>query len=236
MQEQNLLEMIIKEESWEELIYNIVSYEGLDPWDVDIIELTESFLKYIKEMKTLDFRIPAKVVLVAAILLKLKSEILSPSKTPETEYFPDQTELSDGLDWIREQLSNVDLKPPMQRRVRRKVTLEELVSALKKAMKVKVKKEKVKRKLGRRIRREIGDDKDIELRINKLMGDIDGLLLKLKSDKVEFSKIVEKWEREEIVRNFMPLLHLSQRGKVEAEQKEFFKEIFISKKNSSEKN
>ena len=61
MEEQNLLEMIIKEQSWEELIYNIVSYEGLDPWDIDIIELTNSFLKYIEGMETLDFRIPAKV-------------------------------------------------------------------------------------------------------------------------------------------------------------------------------
>ena len=88
MKEESLLEMILKEESWEELIYNIVSYEGLDPWDVDIIKLADSFLKYIEGMKTLDFRIPAKVVLVAAILLKLKSDILSPMKIEGTEYYP----------------------------------------------------------------------------------------------------------------------------------------------------
>ena len=169
-------------------------------------------------------------VLIAAIVLKLKSEILSPVKTSETEYFPDQTQLSDGLDWIREQLSEVELKSPIQRKVRRKVTLEELVSALQKAMKVKDKKERIKRKLGKRIRREIGDEKDIELRINELMSGIDDLLLKLKTDKVEFSKIVEKWDREEIIKHFMPLLHLSNRGKVDAEQQDFFEEIFISKR------
>lgn len=229
MQEQNLLEMIIKEQSWEELIYNIVSYEGLDPWDVDIIKLTTSFLEYIEKLKTLDFRVPAKVVLVAAILLKLKSEILSPIRGGKTEYFPDDTQLPDGLDWIRQQLSEVNLKPPMQRRVKRKVTLDELVNALTKAMKVKGKKERIKRRLGRRIRREIGEEIDIEIRIKELLFDIDGLLLKLKSDKVEFSKIVDNWEREEIVKHFMPLLHLSNRGKVGTEQEEFFKEIFISK-------
>lgn len=230
MEEQNLLEMIIKEQSWEELIYNIVSYEGLDPWDIDIIKLTNSFLKYIEGLKTLDFRIPAKVVLVAAILLKLKSEVLSPIKVGEEGYFPEEGQLPLELAWIKEEISKMNLKPPMERHVKRKVTLDELVNALKKAMKVKDKKERVKRTLGRRLRREIGEEEDIELRIGKLMSSIDGLLLKLKSKKVEFSKIVEKWERDEIVRHFVPLLHLSSRGKVGTEQEEFFKEIFIRKR------
>jgi len=85
--------------------------------------------------------------------------------------------------------------------------------------------------LGKRIRAEIGEEEDIELRIKTLMSDIDLLLTKLKADKVMFSKIIDKWERDEIVRYFMPLLYLSSRGKVNTEQKEFFKEIFISKRN-----
>lgn len=230
MQEQNLLEMIIKEESWEELIYNIVSYEGLDPWDIDIIKLTDSFIKYIEGLKVLDFRIPAKVVLVAAILLKLKSDILSPLKGVETEYFPESTQLSPDFQQIIEDLKKFKLKPPMERHVKRKVTLDELVDALRKAMKVKGKKERIRRVLGRRIRREIGEEVDVEVRIKELMSEIDNLLMKLKSNKVEFSKIVDKWVREEIVKHFMPLLYLSSRGKVSTEQEEFFKEIYIFKK------
>jgi len=232
MEEQNLLEMIIKEESWEELIYNIVSYEGMDPWDVDIIKLADSFLKYIEGVKTLDFRIPAKVVLVAAILLKLKSEVLSPLKAEEMEYFPASGLTVDEFQQIREELSKLSLKPPIERHVKRKVTLDELIDALNKAMKVEEKKESVKRVLGKRIKAEIGEEEDIEVRINELMSEIDGLLSKLKSEKVEFSKIVENWERDEIVRHFMPLLYLSSRGKVETEQEEFFKEILISKKET----
>ena len=223
--------MIINEESWEELIYNIVSYEGMDPWDVDIIKLADSFLKYIEDFKTLDFRIPAKVVLVAAILLKLKSEGLSPMKVEEMQYFPESGLTVDEFNQIREELSKLSLKLPIERHVKRKVTLDELIDALNKAMKVEVKKERIKRVLGKRIKAEIGEEEDIEVRINDLMSEIDGLLLKLQSDKVEFSKIVEKWERDDIVRHFMPLLYLSSRGKVETDQEEFFKEILISKKN-----
>jgi len=230
MKEQNLLEMILKEESWEELIYNIVSYEGLNPWDIDIIKLTDSFLKYIEGLKNLDFRVPAKVVLVAAILLKLKSDILSPLKVEGTEYYSGGMKMLDEYEQIRLELESMELKPPMERHVKRKVTVDELIDALRKAMKGKQKNEHIRRKLGRRIRAEIGEEEDIELRIKNLMSDIDLLLGKLKADKVMFSKIVSKWERGEIVRYFMPLLYLSSRGKVSAEQKEFFKEILISKR------
>jgi segregation and condensation protein A len=229
MQEQNLLEMIIKEESWEELIYNIVSYEGMNPWDIDIIKLTDSFMKYMEGLRTLDFRIPSKVVLVAAILLKLKADVLSPLKVEETEYFPENAELSPEFQMISQQLEKMSLKPPIERHVKRKVTLEELVDALQKAMRVQDKKEHIKRVLGRRLKGGIVDEVDIEVRINELMSEIDDLLIKLKAEKVEFSKIVEKWERDEIVKHLMPLLYLSSRGKVGTEQEEFFKEIYITK-------
>ena len=232
MQEHNLLQMIIKQQSWENLIRNIVSIEGIDPWNVDLIKLTDSFLKYIENLRILDFRIPAKVVLVAAILLKMKSEILCPSvKAQQTEYSFEDLELMGEYDRIREQLSRLSLQPGIRRKVKRKVTLDELVNALKKAMRVEERRERRKRKLGRRLRREIDlGEEDIEKRINDLMLEIDGLLTKLKAEKVEFSKLVKKWERDSIVRHFLPLLHLSTRGKVATEQEKFFDEIFISKR------
>jgi len=230
MQEQNLLEMIIKEESWENLIYNIISYENLNPWDVDIIKLTTSFLEHIDKIQSLDFRIPAKVVLVAAILLKMKSDLLSPIKNEEMNYLPDGITVAE-FEQINEELSKMTLTPPIERHFKRKVTLDELIDALNKAMKVKEKKETIRRKLGKRIREEIGaDEVDIEIRINELMFEIDSLISKFKSEKIEFSQIVEEWNRDEIVKHFMPLLHLSMRGKVSTEQEDFFKEIFISKK------
>lgn len=228
MEEEDLLKLVIEKQTWEEIIYHIVSFEKIDPWDVNIIKLTNSFLEYIKDLKVLDFRIPAKVVLVAAILLKLKSEVLSTMKERE-EYLPEE-EAIDEFEMIRGQISEIEFRPVVQRHVKRKVTLDELVGALRKAMRVEEKKEETKRVLGRRLRKEIDiEEIDIEERISKLMLSIDSLLMKLKSDKVEFSKILEKWDRDEIVKNFMPLLHLSTRGDVKTEQKKFFDEIFVSK-------
>ncbi len=230
MKEQNLLKLIIEEQSWEDLIYHIVSYEGLNPWDIDIIKLADSFLKYVEKLRVLDFRIPAKVVLVAAILLKIKCETLYPFKKEEEEYFPEEALEDEELRVIKEGLKKLDLRPPIRRIVRRKVTLNELIDALKKAMKVKEKKERVRKRIRRELEENVEEGEDIEMRIRELMSEIDNLLSRLKKKKIGFSKLVKKWERDDIIKNFVPLLHLSFRGDVKTEQQKLFDEIWILKK------
>ncbi len=234
MEEQVLLERIIKQESWEDLIDHIVTMEGLDPWDVDLIKLTNSFLKYIEGMEMLDFRIPAKVVVVAAILLKLKTEIVWPTIRQQlTEYsFEDLQDDLTSYEEIKQRLQQMTLEPGPIRIVKRKVTLDELLGALQKAVKIEERRETKKKKLGRRIGREIDlTEEDIEKRINVLMFEIDSFLVQLGSDKVEFSKLVKIWDRDQIVGTFLPILYLATRGKVSTEQEDFFKEIYISRKD-----
>ncbi|MEM5799171.1 MAG: ScpA family protein [Candidatus Aenigmatarchaeota archaeon] len=228
--EQDLLKTVMESESWEEVIYNIVSIEGLDPWDIDIIKLTDSFLKYIENIKMLDFRIPAKIVFVAAILLKLKTETLFPKQKEEEIVLSEINE--DEFKEIREKLHQIKLTPPLERMPTRTVTLDELLEALRKAMKVKERKEYRRHALGKKMANHINiSEEDIEKRIENLLKEIEDLTKMLKKEKVEFSKLVDKWERNEIVKYFLPLLYLANRGDVTAEQEEFFKEIYISKKN-----
>ena len=229
MNEQDLLKTVIESESWEDVIYNIVSIEGLDPWDIDIAKLADSFLRYIETVKMLDFRIPAKIVFVAAILLKLKVESLFPQEKEEEMVLPEIGE--DELALFKERLEQIKLSPPLERMPSRPVTLDELIEALRKAMKVKERKEYRRHVLGRKIANNINmSEEDIEKRIEKLLKEIEDLCKLLNREKIEFSRLVGKWEREEIVRQFLPLLYLVNRGDVITEQQEFFKEIWVSKK------
>ncbi len=213
------------------MIYQIITLEGINPWEIDIGKLSDSFLKYIEGLKILDFRIPAKVVLLSVLLLKLKAESIFPKQNEQQSFQVDPPSNLDEFMQLRMKLSNLNLSPPMERLPKRAVTLEELVNALRKAMKVEEKKDVRKKTLGRRIVSNINmEEEDIEVRINRLMDDISGFIDKLKENKIEFSKIVETWDREQIVRHFLPLLYLSSRGKVETDQEQFFKEIFISRK------
>lgn len=202
----------------------------MDPWDVDLVKLTDSFLKFIKNIEELDFRIPAKVVFVAAILLRLKSDNLSIFEEEDTDdLLKEQKPFAElGID-----PNLVQLGYPMKRIPKRQVTLDELVTALRKALAVKER--KTERVIVARGQLEnIGtEEEDLTKRSEVMMKEIEDLLAKM--SKVEFSKIVKSWKRDKIVEKFIPLLHLEHDRKIECEQEDYFKEIMIQRCNPSEK-
>lgn len=229
VEEENILQLIIQKESWEEVIYHIVSIENLDPWNIDLVSLTTRFLSYINKIGELDFRIPAKIVFVAVVLLRLKADYLSIFEEEESfeEVAKEKPFVDLGID-----PNLIKLGLPMKRMPKRQITLNELIVALKKALVVREKKVERKRIWRAQLQAGIGEE-DITKRIEEMMNEIDQLMKRMNETKLKFSQIVEKWNREEIVGHFVPLLHLEQSEKVKTEQEDFFKEIFISKKNEN---
>ncbi|MCH7641008.1 segregation/condensation protein A, partial [Patescibacteria group bacterium] len=65
-----------KKADWQVIIYDLIHTEQLDPWDIDIIILTRKYFEKIKEIDDTDFYISSKVLLAAALLLRIKSEFL----------------------------------------------------------------------------------------------------------------------------------------------------------------
>lgn len=222
MEEESILKVIIEKQSWEEIIYHIVSIEKLNPWDIDLIKLTNSFIRFISQVEELDFRIPAKVVFVAGILLRLKADYLTLFEVEEELMEKERPKEEITIPKISE------LGIPLKRIPKRQITLEELIHALRKALAVRERREE------RRLKARVGieaqlSEEDVRRRIEEVMARIDGLLKELGVDKITFEQLVPRWEREEIVRNFVPVLHLDQDKKISTEQEEFFKDIFISK-------
>ena len=76
--EQNIIDMLIQKDdvTWKSMIYDLVKSEQMNPWDIDISLLSKKYLDIVKTLKEMDFRISGKVILAAAILLKLKSKHL----------------------------------------------------------------------------------------------------------------------------------------------------------------
>jgi segregation and condensation protein A len=228
-EEENILQMVIEKESWEEIIYYIVSLEKINPWDVDLVKLTNGFLKFIRGVEELDFRIPAKIVFVAAVLLRLKAEYLSFFEEEEEIFEREQKPFVDlGID-----PDLVELGHPIKRIPKRQVTLDELIHALRKALTVKEKRTERKRVWRAQVQAQISEEEDIIKRTERIMQEVEKLMRKLKKDKLEFRKLVKKWDREKIVEHLTPLLHLEQDKKVICDQEDYFKEIFISKQKLS---
>lgn len=210
--ENKVIQTIILGSDWQEVLTTLVAEEGMDPLSVDLIKLADAFRVYLEKLKTFDFRIPARFILVAAILLRMKAELML-DEEEEKEFKT-----------VHVEPLNIDvpqLLPPITRKPTRKVTLNELVTALNKAFEFQEKKEDKKLRMRRAIERLIEPEEDIEVRIKQIYEEI------VQSKTIKFSQLVPSWKKMEIVQTFLPLLHLATRDMVVCEQEEMFKEIYI---------
>ena len=210
------LEELVSDATWKEMLVELVHKEQLDPWNIDIVDVVDKYIEAIKGMKVMDLRIPANIILAAAILLRLKSEMISLAEEEvEEEYVegvrPDRTV---------EPLSFRLRIPP-----RRKMTLQELIGALEEAMKLKEFKEtNIKAPLPVPLNI---NPVDIEAEINMVYDmvkkNVDG------SKMTTFSILTHGMDTEKALLGiFIPLLFLSHKKKVALIQERFFEEIIIA--------
>ncbi len=209
--------------SWEYLIIDVVKEEGIDPWNIDISRLSKGYLERVKKMKELNFRLSGKILLIASILLRLKSRELSFSKKSGEE--EDEEERTPLLESIEVEYDKLDMNVPLPKK--RKVTLQELMSALEGALVVKTRKEFKRERF-----REMKKREEFMLRVKEInIGDkINSLFARLKGLSIKnifFSKLIPSQSREDIVWTFLPLLHLSNANKVRLSQEKVFGEINV---------
>ena len=150
MQQDQIFNMLMDKDdvSWQSILLDLVRTEKMDPWDIDVSQLSRKYLDMIKKLKELDFRLTGKVVLAAALLLKIKSKRLVGadiefldslfSQTDEVEEGFDDLGLSD-VEIMRRMIEdeNPRLIPRTPQPRRRKVSIYDLMDALQKAMEVK---------------------------------------------------------------------------------------------------
>ena len=217
--ENKVIQTIILGSDWQEVLTTLMAEEGMDPLFVDLVKLADVFRSYLEHLKKFDFRIPARFILVAAILLRMKAELLLDEEEEKEIKKMESVPL------------NIDvpmLLAPINRKTTRKVTLTELVTALNKAFEFQERKEGKKIRMRRAIERLIEPEEDIEVRIKEIYEEI------TQAKTIKFSQLVPTWKKMEIVQTFLPLLHLATRDMIICEQEEMFKEIFIKIKLQDE--
>lgn len=222
-----------RELGWQEIIYDLINTEQLDPWNVDITVLAERYLTKIQELEEADFFVSSKVLLAASLLLRIKSEMLLNKylksideilfgKKEEKKYSMERIELED-------EIPELIPRSPIPRV--KKVTLQELMEALNKAIVTE----------NRRIKKEIIKSNALRLtsfsmpkktvsikdRIKKIH---ERVVLHFKSNpeakKIPFLEFAGN-TKEAKIEHFYPLLELENRQKLWLEQQEHFEEIHI---------
>ncbi len=150
-----------------EILVRMAESGEIDPWNVDIVLLTDRFLGELERRRELDLRISGRTLLYASILLRMKSDALI-ERVPDPDVEEEGGEdFGDDLffdgdqdgEGIESHLGPIEvLEREIQRRIKRKeyrtrpVTLYELITQLKLA-------EKEERR--RQRRRHLADDDDL---------------------------------------------------------------------------
>ncbi len=222
-----------REIGWQEIIYDLINTEQLDPWDINLTILTEKFLEKIRILEEADFFVSSKVLLAASLLLRIKSEILLNRyiKSIDDILFGKKESKYHSLERIElnEEIPELIPRSPMPRF--RRVTIKELMESLNKAITTE----------NRRIKRAIVNTNalreaslslpkrnfSIKNKIKEILDRLTGHFNENKDHtKVSYTVFVGM-DKEERILSFSPLLHLETQQKVWLEQQEHFGEIDI---------
>ena len=202
------LSILVSDATWKDILVDLVRNNELDPWNIDIVDIVDKYINAIKKLKVMDLRVPANIILAAALLLRLKSEMLSLferqelQEMPEEDVFKREPVLIDEL--------SLRLRPP----IKRKIALVELIHALEEAMKIKDKKSNASLLKGVQFDlkfEEIDMEKEIEKLHETIKKNVDNQSMTTFS---YLSKEVSIRNNDIIVGLFIPLLFLAHKGKI----------------------
>lgn len=231
---------MIERSFWRDILCEVIS--TMDPWDIDITELATRYSERVEHMEEMDFKIPANVILVSSVLLRMKADIIASVEVNPMEFARD---LDDDFGFgefdigTYSQIETVGVEgngdvlsgdePSMEVRPRRvpkrRVTAVELIAAIQEVLEDRAVRQRLKEEgNGERIIK-INLSRDIRELIEETYRRVASILLKKKDEFVLFSEIVPT--REEIVPTFISLLHLSNNQRVSLKQDRMYEDIFI---------
>ena len=222
-----------REIGWQDIIYDLINTEQLDPWDINITILTEKYLIKIQELEEADFFISSKVLLAASLLLRIKSEILLNKyiRSIDEILFGKKDKILSKFERIEldEQIPELIPRSPMPRF--KKVTLKDLIESLSKAITTenrRIKKEIIKKNAIREVgfsipKKRISISDKVKIIFSRLINHFEE---NKDQQKIHYNRLIGE-EREEKILSLWPLLHLEHQKKIWLEQNQHFGDIHI---------
>jgi len=220
-----------------EILVRMAERGEIDPWNIDIVEVTDRFLQELDQLRQRDLRISGRTLFYASVLLRMKSEHLGAPIDDEMpsddDGFPEPDE--PGFE-SREYLGPVErLEREIRRRIERKhlrtrpVTLYELIRMLKTA-----EREECRRRRTRHV------VKEPEVDVDEVVG-----VAHEEGFQAASTAVWQGWEAlspaqqrvsltelcgalgRSVPDVYIPLLFLTLEGRLTISQREFFGEVFI---------
>ncbi len=230
-----------------DLLLHLIEKNKINIYDIPIVEITEQYMEYIRQMQEQDMEVMSEFLVMAATLLNIKSKMLLPQEEPEDTEEPSDPrqelverllqykmykyaslELSDRqLDAGRVLFKEANLPPEIAdykepidtQALLSDLTLQKLHSIFESVMKKQVEKiDPVRSKFGR-IEKE-------EVSMSKKMREIQEFALANKRFSFR-ALLMEQHDKMDVVVTFLCILELMKIGRMHVVQEEIFDEIQI---------
>lgn len=224
-----------------EILVQMAERGEIDPWNIDIVEVTDRFLSELERRRELDLRISGRTLFFAAILLRMKSEALETGDEDEDageleeegedlfsfgdeDEEPGLTRESGPIDLLEREISR-----RLDRKKLRKspITLFELIIELKNAEKEQRRRHRFRSPFGELITADdvvaIAHDEEYKETAQVLMDRCEVQLAEEVMTMREIARMLGKG----LLDIYIPLLFLMSEGRVLLWQEEFFGEIFV---------
>lgn len=248
---QNIFQPAEKEESdGIEILVSLAKTGKVNPWNIDIVDITDKYLAKMIEMKSQNLRLTGRTLLFAAVLLRLKSNILENIDINEFdgEELQNEFEFTDDdyeADYPQEFNTNnvVSIDEVLQRRTsvrlnrNRVVTLKDLIRQLEfyemidKKQSLKNAHERAKR----RVRSyanftpddiiNLAHDEYIEAGVERLKENLEQIFLK--EEKIELNELTLLGMDK--ISAYISLLFLCVESNYELVQDEFYSDLYVVK-------
>lgn len=234
------------------ILVDMAKQGKIDPWHIDILDVTEKYLQRMIELKSLNLRVASRTLLFASILCRLQSNVLAGLSLEDFQDEPEQDVMYDEDGFIVEYPEDHEFIPTsnvvsfdeaLQRRTsirlnrNRVVTLKDLIKQLEfyekleKRASMQSAHERAKRHVRNYSR--LTPDEIVAMAHEEY---IEESVLKLKDNLEQIFNTVEKIELNELtmlgmdkISAYLALLFLSRDTDYELEQEEFYSDLYVVK-------
>lgn len=234
------------------ILVDMAKQGKIDPWHIDILDVTEKYLQRMIELKSLNLRVASRTLLFASILCRLQSNVLAGLSLDDFKDEPQDDVIYDDDGFIVEYPEDSEFIPTsnvvsfdeaLQRRTsirlnrNRVVTLKDLIKQLEfyekleKRASIKSAHERAKRHVrnySRLTPEEIvsmAHEEYIEEAVLKLKDNLEQIFAR--EDKIELNELTMLGMDK--ISAYLALLFLSRDTDYELEQKEFYSDLYVVK-------
>lgn len=235
-----------------DLLVYLLENARMDIYDIRVSEITEQYIAYLKEMEELDIEVASEFIVLAAVLIRLKSHMLLPRMTDTGEIMIEEDPRAELAGRLAEYVKTKKIAEMLQQREEFNLAIhekpaedmskyldnpdeilqaseEQMVSAFILFLTKKKKVEEVTKRY-QRVRRQ---KESIENRIRYMTETLERKF-KAGQGRIPFTELLpEEADRYDVTISFMSLLAMIKNQECDAEQKDNFGDITVTQKSQA---